>query len=375
MVEYHGFPPQVAVIQNSMKIRCLIVILGLSLCSTLQTFCSTPDPSDTTFVRFNTNFGHIDVLMLTHEAPLNVANFRSYFSAYTNSVIHRSATIAQSGVAVIQGGGFFLGTDGFLLDSIVTTAPVNGEPGFSNTRGTLALALPSDNNGNPLINQGTSQWYFNVTDNTTLDANFTVFGVIEDANSLAVMDQISQVSTYNFGGALSQLPLLAPYTMAEFNLGTLPTLQEFVTIYSITPLVMQDFTIWQAANFTGQPAGSSDATATPQRDGITNLVKYFCDINPSGPMSTTDRAKLPTVGKIINGGTTYLTLTYHQSASATGVTGTVQTSTDLQTWTPLSPSSVFEIGSDSTTGDAIMQAQVAVTDKQFIRLSVSQTGS
>jgi len=117
------------------------------------------------------------------------------------------------------------------------------------------------------------------------------------------------------------------------------------------------------------------ATATPEGDGVPNLLKYLFDINPTGPMSSTDRAALPAIGTdtATNPGTTYLTLTYRQYAGLAGVTVNFQTSPDLRTWTTITPDINQEIGTDPNTGDPIMEVGVIATGtKQFIRLNVTQ---
>ena len=59
-----------------------------------------------------------------------------------------------------------------------------GEPaseiGLSNTVGTVALALPGDGMGGTNQNAGTSSFFVNLTSNTFLDADFTVFAAIPD---------------------------------------------------------------------------------------------------------------------------------------------------------------------------------------------------
>jgi len=137
-------------------------------------------------------------------------------------------------------------------------------------------------------------------------------------------------------------------------------------------------------NFSGWEAiysFSSPATATPESDGVPNLLKYLYDINPTTPISATDRAALPTVGTTA----TYLTLTYRQYDLETGITVNVQTSPDLQTWTTVAVAtmpnpvileagvSIVQTGNDSTTGDPIIQARIPLTGtRQFIRLNVTQ---
>jgi hypothetical protein len=105
------------------------------------------------------------------------------------------------------------------------------------------------------------------------------------------------------------------------------------------------------------------------------------DINPAEVMSATDLAAMPTAGLVTSAGTSYLTLTYHQYALETGITVNVQTSPDLQNWTTLTQSqtpttttySLQQTGTDSNTGDPIMQAQVVASGtNEFIRLNITQ---
>jgi hypothetical protein len=72
-------------------------------------------------------------------------------------------------------------------------------------------------------------------------------------------------------------------------------------------------------------------------------------------------------------GTKYITLTYRENPFASGLTINVQTSSDLQTWTTVSPPDLSkQVGTDLTTGDPIMEVGVIVNSpsKQFIRLNV-----
>jgi kumamolisin len=147
-----------------------------------------------------------------------------------------------------------------------------------------------------------------------------------------------------------------------------------VTIQELTP-----YQTWATNEFGANAAvaGIADATATPENDGVPNLLKYLTDIDPSQSMSATDRAALPTLGvdTTTTPGTQYLTLTYRQYASETGLAINVQTSPDLQTWTTVSPPNLSQqVGTDSTTGDPIMEMGVIMppnTTRKFIRLNVS----
>jgi len=121
-----------------------------------------------------------------------------------------------------------------------------------------------------------------------------------------------------------------------------------------------------------QDVNTSGPNATPQHDGIPNLLKFLFDIDPAVPMSTTDKAALPQVALTTVANVSYLTLTYRQSPTASGITVNVQTSPDLQTWTTVTPGLSQIVGIDSPTGDPIMQVGVkAVGAKLFIRLNVT----
>jgi hypothetical protein len=138
--------------------------------------------------------------------------------------------------------------------------------------------------------------------------------------------------------------------------------------YAAATSVTETFTVAAPVAFTGNP------TANPQHDGVPNLLKYLYDINPSGPMSTTDRAALPQVGVTSISGTDYLTVTYRQYALETGITINLQTSSDLSSWTTAKPPDLSQqVGVDSATSDPIMEVGVKTNGvpKLFIRLNVT----
>ncbi|HEV3273033.1 MAG TPA: choice-of-anchor tandem repeat GloVer-containing protein [Candidatus Methylacidiphilales bacterium] len=115
--------------------------------------------------------------------------------------------------------------------------------------------------------------------------------------------------------------------------------------------------------------------ATPENDGVANLLKYLFDINPSSPISSADRDALPALGVTTIQGVNYATLTYRQYALETGVTINVQTSPDMQNWTTLASPTIIQTGTDPTTGDPVMQVQVPLSgapSKEFLRLNVTQ---
>ncbi len=349
-----------------MKISRLLSLIALFLCSALHS--PAADPSDTTYVRFNTNMGNIDVQMYTAEAPLTVQAFLGYVNsgAYTDSLFHR--VIASF---VIQVGGYTLAQPLPLPIPYSTTIPdESGRPNrMLNTTGTIAMALSTG------PGSATTQWFFNVQDNPFLDdasdgGPFTVFGGIVNSNGLTIMDEISNLQTFDVlasDGATGEVTL---ENFPLFNYSSTTGSGSAVVVYSITEL--SSFSAWQNTNFAGKPANLTSPGATPENDGVTNLAKYVFNINPKQPMSTGDRANLPTAGTTTIGNTPYLTLTYHQNPALTGVNVGVETSTDLQTWTPVSNPTIVQVGIDSNT-NAIMQVQVPTSgSRMFIRLSVTQ---
>jgi cyclophilin family peptidyl-prolyl cis-trans isomerase len=347
--------------------RAIALFAGLLLLTPLPSFCT-----DNTYVRFSTSYGNIDVLLYSDESPHNVANFLAYVDsgAYANSVFHRSVP-----GFIIQGGGYDVVNS--TLTPIPANAPVMGDHTDStkpsNVRGTLALAL---SNG---PNSGTNQWFFNEVDNSaaldgTADGGpFTVFGVVANATSLSTMDLLSEIPVPNpspFSSPFDQIPLI------DYTSGSSVQLSNLVFVNSITRLTVQNFSSWQTAEFTptqqANPAFVAP-TAVPFNDGTPNLMKYLCDINPSVPMGAADRAKLPKFSTLTQGTTKFLLLTYQQNSKLVGVNLTLQTSPDMKTWTTVRSPSFSQNGSDSTTGDPIIQAYVTATGTaQFLRLNVAQ---
>ena len=135
----------------------------------------------------------------------------------------------------------------------------------------------------------------------------------------------------------------------------------------------QPFATWAAGYslpVNGTPPGGP---ATPP-DGVPNLLKYLCDINPSQPLTPADRAMLPTPGIVTSGGSDYLTLSYCQYAGMTGLTVTLQTSTDMVNWTDVPPANLLnqQMGTTSNGDTMVLQgSKLSGTAKQFIRLNVT----
>jgi hypothetical protein len=146
------------------------------------------------------------------------------------------------------------------------------------------------------------------------------------------------------------------------------------TSNAVTLGVQPGYNAWALGYFGSLSNPSvSGPSATPQNDGIANAIKYLADIDPTIPMTAASYAALPAGGLVTISGTQYLTLTYRRNKNIPGLTLTVQTSTDLQTWQTVTPDATQQTGTDSATGDPIIQIQVKTNGgpKMFLRLSVA----
>ena len=168
----------------------------------LAGFFADPDTTNTT-VNFNTSTGNIAVTLLDNQAPISVTNFLNYVEAgkYGNDLFHRMANLSGSGAPqIIQGGQFTVNGDPITGFSDVSTyQPIQNESNDTtrpNAAGTLAMARTS------VLNSATSQFYFNITDNTTALAGsggngtgYAVFGKVADAASLANLNSFTSQYT------------------------------------------------------------------------------------------------------------------------------------------------------------------------------------
>jgi hypothetical protein len=144
--------------------------------------------------------------------------------------------------------------------------------------------------------------------------------------------------------------------------------------FSLT--VLNTFSSWASTYFTAQQLSDPNVggpNSTPQGDGASNFFKFLYDINPTRPMTAADQAALPTVSMTSSAGQKYLCLTYRQNALLSGVTINLQSSPDLQTWTTVTPDISQQIGTDSVTGDPILQLGVNVTNltHEFLKLKAT----
>lgn len=187
----------------------------LGCCFALATFLLV-SPVAAQVVRFQTSVGDFDMVLNPTANPVlqgYVDNFVRYVenNNYNSSWINRAPT-----GFVLQMGGFYSHTrrPPPTIEStrpVDTFAPVAGVPaqtiGLSNTLGTVSLALPGDGMGGTDENAGTSSFFVNLTDNSFLDQDFTVFAAIPD---LTVVNQIM---------ALMKEDLTDPVAHPDFGVG------------------------------------------------------------------------------------------------------------------------------------------------------------
>lgn len=150
-----------------------------------------PDPTESPRVRIVTSRGNITVELFAEDAPITVANFLEYVddNFYNGTIFHR--VIPDF---VVQGGGFVPGlTQKDTRDPIVLETDAQ----LRNDRGTIAMARTNS------PNSATAQFYFNLTDNESLnpDSNppgYAVFGRVVDG--LSVVDGIATIETETTNG-------------------------------------------------------------------------------------------------------------------------------------------------------------------------------
>ncbi len=184
-------------------------------------------PSGNPTARFSTSAGVIKVSLYKTQVATTVNNFIEYVNHayYDNTIIHRNVSNF-----IIQGGGYSTTLDSNgLPTAIATFLPIKLQAGISNTTGTIAMARTTD------PNSATSQWFFNATDNTTLDKStgndgYAVFGKT-DAAGIGVILTINSTNTVN----LTPSQTTAFNTVPESN-GQFVTIRRVALIDTVTAI-------------------------------------------------------------------------------------------------------------------------------------------
>ena len=144
-------------------------------------------------VVLETNYGDITLELFMKDAPISVDNFLSYVQDgfYDKTVFHR----VVKGFVIQAGGMIEVGLHRAANAPIVNEA----DNGLMNKRGTVSMARTSE------INSGTSHFFINLRDNTSLDHypndptkfGYAVFGRVADG--MDVVDRIAQVEVTSEG--------------------------------------------------------------------------------------------------------------------------------------------------------------------------------
>jgi cyclophilin family peptidyl-prolyl cis-trans isomerase len=242
-----------------------------------------------TIVRFQTSIGNVDVRLYNAATPLSVTNFLNYVTTnrYNGTFVHRVPQQPTGGTSnfVVQGGGFLLNNSIFAATGIATDTPIGDEFKYSNTRGTLSFAKNSLG--------ATSQWFFNIGNNSFLDAqNFTVFGRVL-GNGMNVVDAINNLPAVNAavaqnapGEDFDEIPVRdlqkvlnqGDITSAEAVMINVSVLNYRAGDYDFNGTVnSSDFTVWR--NTFGS---TTNAAADGDGNGVVDAADYVVWRNTLG---------------------------------------------------------------------------------------------
>jgi cyclophilin family peptidyl-prolyl cis-trans isomerase len=207
---------------------------GAAVMIDLRNYFGLPGVSRTQFALFETVLGRFSVELRNDVAPRHAANFLTYAQAgdYNNSFFHRAASFDGTGrSSIVQGGGFRtpLATD------IPRRAPVPLEYNLANARGTLAAARSQN------VDSATSEWFFNVIDNSTTlgQANgggYTVFGRVL-GTGMTVVDAIAALPIVNASGTPDPNQLFGMLPVRNYT-GGQPAEANVVIVNAITPATL-----------------------------------------------------------------------------------------------------------------------------------------
>jgi cyclophilin family peptidyl-prolyl cis-trans isomerase len=246
-------------------------------------------------VRFQTTVGDFDMVLNPTNNPVladyaqNLVNYVQN-NNYLGSWINR-ADKENGQNFVLQMGGFFSNTrlPSPTINSVrgvQTFQPVVGHPaqdlGLSNTIGTVALALPADSNNHTLHDEGTSSFFVNLTSNTFLDPDFTVFAAIPDMttiNNIMALQTVDRTTDPNFGAG------------SNLSFSNVPVAGDGSLVFIKRAFLVTDALI-ASKDIAGVKSvvGQSSLAASPLPDGSSAPTS-----GSATPISAADTALSPTV--------------------------------------------------------------------------------
>lgn len=229
-----------------------------------------------TFQRGTNALGQVDVELFDGEKPETVRNFLLYVrsGAYSNSFLHRCVP-----GFIVQGGGFSVTNP--LSSEIFSAYRETTNYGrltnefmvgsrFSNTVGTLAMAKVAND-----PNSATSQWFFNLNDNSTnLDTQnggFTVFGAVRPSTNLNEgTNVLTHFNTLSTNAGLVNLGKLLGSSYQEFSSLPVSYTNTVTRVPQNRELYRVQIAILNATNQVGQAAPAISLLAPPPYSRFTN---------------------------------------------------------------------------------------------------------
>ena len=202
----------------------------------------------------------VDIALTDSATPITVQNFLSYANsgAYNGTILHRNAVLSTGGngspstpAEIIQGGGFFLNENdpnGASIDPIATNAPITNEwnANETNVAGAIAMARTSD------PNSATSQWFFDVVNNSSLDNQaqgneYAVFGHVI-GNGMSVISALAALPTFQLdiptaGGSPSPVPVTGITETEAQNPNTAIRPQNLIYVDRVTTTAGMTYTV------------------------------------------------------------------------------------------------------------------------------------
>ncbi len=254
-----------------------------TVCILAALVCSFTRVDAGTLVQFRTALGDIEVELYDQDKPVTVKNFLNYVKSglYQKGFAHRLVP-----GFVIQGGGYTLTNNTFY--AIPTFPPITNEFGigqrYSNVYGTIAMAKLGG-----YTNSATSEWYFNLANNSFLDAAdtndlFVVFGhVISGTNVLNIFNKF-QAWTSLPAPSPTNLVLENYYTYFNGALSTVPVLYSNFPPAS-TNFVFMDISLLQIGI---QTSGAGKQISWNSATGLTNRVEYTTNFSTWNTLVTTN---------------------------------------------------------------------------------------
>jgi len=238
-------------------------------------------------VTFNTSFGSFQVELFADAAPNTVENFLKYVNAgsYSNTIFHRS--VEQSNFAIIQGGGFKASDAPFPpapthIPSLTSPA-LELESSLTNSIGTIAMARTNT------PNSGTSEFFFNVIDNSQglapgASGGYAVFGKVL-GNGLSILQAINQQATLkdyfpSYQGSNGDPGnLLGPMPLVNFDADTAADIK-------LENLILVNSVVLVNGTFSGTVFNdiNSDGTLNGTDTGKSGST-VFIDTNDDGQLS------------------------------------------------------------------------------------------